>query len=262
MRKIFLSDVFILGQNISWIRDFTISKHQIILRGKNHDGIGLFEVLSEMIDVMKELAIEEITILEISKFKEIMIKKKYLGIGNLDFEDHELLKKRIDIWADRLTGEFLKQNSLVVSNSRLLETTTLLQGAISLFDPPIWDEINESAKSDLNEAVECIIYKLPTSAGIMSLRATESVLRLYFKKLTNEEFNGRDAWGDLLNKIRSKDVNKGLINHLDYIRSNLRNKLFHPEDVLSQEEAERLLPTVITVITEMIKQIIKLNSLI
>ncbi len=129
----------------------------------------------------------------------------------------------------------------------------LIQGAEKFFSKDIWGELVPEAKSDLDECCKCILFELPTSAGFIALRGTESVLRIYYNKKTGKTLTRFLNWNDILKELKTTNADKKLLGHLDYLRNNLRNKLSHPDSFLSQKEAENIFPMIVLTIETMVK---------
>ena len=132
-----------------------------------------------------------------------------------------------------------------------------MNGANEFFPSKICKKLLKISKNDLDEAAKCILCQIPTASSMIALRATEDVLRGYYKFKTKKKPE-RNGWKDIIDELLKKDsngklvhdVNKSLMQHLDYIRENKRNVAEHPDKIFSQREAEGIFLLVIHTITE------------
>lgn len=109
-------------------------------------------------------------------------------------------------------------------------------------DPRIreWLKADENRIKDFREGCNALIYGLPTAAGFYFMRLCERALRELFKKIHGE--TSKKTWGEILDMLEQyyKDRQRPEILHiLSYLR-NIRNKIMHPDQFLTQEEAETL----------------------
>lgn len=131
----------------------------------------------------------------------------------------------------------------------------LISGVSTLFPPEIFNLLTNHAKMDLEEAGKCIAVQRPTAAAFHILRATESILRDFYKKTVSRNRIKNDLWGNIVADLRSKKNGppKTLLDNLDNIRSNFRNPTQHPDMFYNIEEVQDLFSLCIDVITRMIK---------
>jgi len=133
------------------------------------------------------------------------------------------------------------------------------KGVVALFnDEKIFEKVPEIAKYDLEEALRCLAYNIPTASAMISLRAVEGALRNYYTKLCGDNRNIRENWKDVLEKVsklltEQQSENKELVGYLDYIRT-VRNRTEHPDTTFTKKEAERTLILCIYAIEEMSRE--------
>jgi hypothetical protein len=77
-------------------------------------------------------------------------------------------------------------------------------------------------------------------------------LRKYYKKKTRKGLTDFVNWNDMISQLKNTNADNMLLGHLDYLRKNLRNKLSHPDAVLSQKDAENIFPMIVTTIETII----------
>lgn len=119
--------------------------------------------------------------------------------------------------------------------------------------------IDEHAKKDFREAGKCLAFEVWTAAGFHAMRATEHVLRQYYK-----EFTGKDAghieWATCVQELKKAKANPKVVQVLDQIRDLHRNPLMHPEDFLSMKEAISLFDIAKSAIGSLAEEIAKLRA--
>lgn len=157
-----------------------------------------------------------------------------------------------------LYAESANLSAYILSDKRFT-IDKLINGVSTLFPPEIFDLLTNHAKNDLGEAGKCIAVYRPTAAAFHTLRATESILRDFYKKVVIRNRIKSNLWGDIINDLKRKKKGppKPLLDNLDNIRSNFRNPTQHPEIFYDIEEAQDLFALCINVISGMTKYINK-----
>ncbi len=206
----------------------------------------------EQLEIQKE-TIEEISIF-IKKFQEVRRirnardklseekdKSKYNElndkIGEFIAKSQEQLIRKIPIWEDRIIHELMKIKTVKLSTDTNINPEKLSNGAVSFFDKQIWDQMSDLEKNDLDDGCRCISLQAWTPAGMISMRAIESVLRNYYQKQASKDPTGK-MWGQMLTDLKAiPSANQKLIGYFEYLKEK-RNALQHPEARLSQFESE------------------------
>lgn len=115
-----------------------------------------------------------------------------------------------------------------------------------------------AAISDLEQAMRCIAFEVPTAAGFHLHRANEAVLRAYWDHVTGGAKRPRqNNMGVYLVELEKLDKgNKSVRAHLQSIKDFHRNPLMHPEQSLETvEEAIDLMAAIRCAIGYMLKEI-------
>lgn len=123
------------------------------------------------------------------------------------------------------------------------------------FDEEIWNRFTEIGKSDFSDAAKCLLIGAATPATMITMRATEEILKDYYLHKTGQD-PGKKAWGTLTGELRKmQGIDSILIGHLDYLRTARRNIAQHPNRTFTQREAERIfmeiIPTVYSIFLDM-----------
>jgi ribosomal protein S17E len=87
---------------------------------------------------------------------------------------------------------------------------------------------------------------------MISLRAAESIVRKYYKKITGNDPINKN-WGDILKELEeSKKVKSSILGYLKYLKEK-RNEAQHPDKRFTQEESEQLLIKIKDLLEELSK---------
>ena len=252
MKNIKLNRLIRIGQLLRYIEDYSEGFYRTWVKGERGTKIGLIDSLIKVKETIDELDISKKTSEEIQQYIS-KIEKKYKPGSDLSGEDKKLLKERIKLWYDRIINESEELNVILLNSKYTLNHELLINGAKDFFKDSVWKKLTKSTQADLNECCKCLLFELPTPGGFLALRATESVLRRYYKRKTGRVINGHIDWKAILNQLKSTNVDDTLLGHLDYLRNNLRNKLSHPDAFLTQKEAENIFPMIVISIESLIK---------
>lgn len=145
----------------------------------------------------------------------------------------------------------------IVTDKRL-DLRKLLDGVSGLFAPNVFDICPEVAQYDFQEAGKCIAFERPTAAAFHMLRATEAVLRLYYRRYIRPARSGL-AWGQMTSPLRAKTTGRRpdpiILDNLDHIRRSFRNPTQHPDKIYDIEEAQDLFGLCVDLVNRMAKAI-------
>lgn len=183
--------------------------------------------------------------------------ENYKDGAGITKDDADKLYDDFNRWWDRLELELSNISVLRLYTCGSLNFDLLKNGSKEFFTDEVWNKLPKISKNDLDESAKCIICQIPTASAMISLRATEDVLREYYKYKTKQKV-GKKGWKNIIDELLSEDspgnlkykVNKSLMGHLDYIRDNKRNVAEHPDKIFSQREAEGIFFQVVNTIIE------------
>ncbi len=140
-----------------------------------------------------------------------------------------------------LEAEIQGVEAYVVAPKRL-DVTKLLDDVPGLFAPGVYDNLPEVAKFDVTEAGKCVAFERSTAGAFHLLRATEDVLRAFYRKLVRQN-RVKPLWGPIVEDLRKRRSAKpytALLNHLDHIRDSFRNPTQHPDKIYDIQEVQDL----------------------
>jgi len=223
---------------------------------------GSHRILSTLQDLTKKLVTFGLCRNEISHLQELCtaFETKYSKgyYRKLDEPDHTSLLDAINR-IEALMEETLRERdfSETMPIVGLLNYKRILaQGPGALFgDAETLEALPKIVIMDITDAIRCVAYGIPTPSVMISLRATEGMLRevyaTFFKKQTDSPWS--EISDELFKKLKDGGVETaGIEGYLSHIR-NVRNSAQHPDKRFSPTEAEDLLINSKYAIVELLK---------
>jgi hypothetical protein len=156
----------------------------------------------------------------------------------------------------------LKGFVVYVITPKRVDVKKLLSDVPSLFSPGTFENLPDIARYDLTQAGTCTAYENSTAAGFHLMRATEAVLRAFYRHHVTRGHK-ESLWGPIVKDLRrrrkftGRDQYTALFNNLDNIRASFRNPTQHPEKIYDIHEAQDLWGLCIDVINRMAKDLIR-----
>ena len=154
-------------------------------------------------------------------------------------------------------SELQSITSYIVTRKGGFDISTMVHAGSVFFSKELAAKVPD-ALPDLDQAMRCIAFEVPTAAGFHLHRANESVLRKYWDQVTGGA--DRPEQGNMgvylfeLNKLNKGK--KSVREHLKSIKDFHRNPLMHPEESLeSVDEAIDLMAAIRCSIGYMLKEI-------
>jgi len=139
-----------------------------------------------------------------------------------------------------LSAELANSDTYWISPKGTHKTSMLMSYAHMELPGSVVLEVPE-VKSDFDEAGKCLLFDTSTAAGFHLLRATEAVIRKYYKAVIGVEPKVKFRnWGAYIKILRAHNANPKITGFLDHIREHYRNPILHPEENLSPEDAQVL----------------------
>jgi hypothetical protein len=141
-----------------------------------------------------------------------------------------------------------------VARDKRYPVDRLLDDVASLMSPGIFEALPAVARYDFKEAGRCIAFELPTAAAFHLMRATEDVLKSFYRALVPD---GRAPlmWGPMVQDLRRTldPAPSVLLNNLDHLRTGFRNPTQHPEKIYDIEEVQDLFSLSVDATNRMLK---------
>ena len=151
-----------------------------------------------------------------------------------------------------------KTKSFYVLPERRYNTTWLLNEPVKLFRDGMFQKLSDLAQFDIGSAGRCVLFGEGTAAAFHWIRATEDVLRTYYRHHIRRNRLRNPMWGPMISALRSKSRNKppaNLLDTLDLVRVTYRNPTQHPEARYDVESAQDLMGLCISVISDMANEL-------
>jgi len=120
----------------------------------------------------------------------------------------------------------------------------------------LWLISDENRAAEFREGLWNLIYGSPTAAGLLFMRLCERATKELYKKVAGTDPTGM-TWGQVLDNLErhyTEGNNAEILSLLRYLKE-WRNKLAHPEKLLTQEEAEDLYVMAMRALKTVIKQL-------
>lgn len=140
-----------------------------------------------------------------------------------------------------LGAELQTHDTYFVDQKGAYSTSDLIERADVMLPPDIRAKLSEVALNDLRQAGRAFVFELFTAAGFHLMRAAESVIRMYYESVvgTKPKPKQRD-WGVYIKGLEKRGADAKVLGAINQMRELHRNPLIHPEEVLSETEAQML----------------------
>lgn len=142
-----------------------------------------------------------------------------------------------------LEAELQGLDTYLVSQKGTHSTPDLIERAEIMFSEYVRNELSAETVNDIRQAGRCLALDNPTACAFHILRGLESVMAVYFERVTGKPLPTRMRnWSIYLKALRKHaDHSRRIVDFLDHIRENYRNPILHPDVFVTEDEAEALL---------------------
>ena len=184
---------------------------------------------------------DEVMFDDIEEWKSRLSKSCRKG-QKISKQDGEELSLDAESWSAIVYKELCARPCMEFQNGALNQKALMATSeseASSIFDKKVWNILPKIAQNDFSDAAKCLLIGASTAAAMVSLRGIEAVVRSYYTQKT-KKYSGK-VLGKILDELKVlPQINRKLLEYLDYIRSEKRNMAQHPTRIFSQREAERI----------------------
>ena len=155
-----------------------------------------------------------------------------------------------------LAAEMQTLDTYHASQKALYSTQDLIERAEIVFPETIRSTVPQETINEVRAAGRCLAFELPTASGFHIVRATEAVIRDYYRAIvgTVPKLKARN-WGAYIKFLKQKGADAKITTVLEQMKDTYRNPIVHPEDVLEMEDAIILFGMAQGVIVSMMKDI-------
>jgi hypothetical protein len=121
------------------------------------------------------------------------------------------------------------------------KTSVLLTDASREIPRTILQYVPPQVVEDFKQAGRCLLFDNSTAVGFHLMRAIESVIYDYMKKLTGKDLPIKSRnWGAYIRVLKANNGDAKVIGMVEHIKDTYRNPILHPEVTLTPEEAQVL----------------------
>lgn len=148
--------------------------------------------------------------------------------------------------------------SIYVIENRRYNSDYLMKSPEKIFKKGVFDKLSKFCQRDIVNANLSLVFGLSTATAFHILRATEEVVRQYYKHHIKKNRPKVLLWKQMLDDLQNKKSKKPLkltIDNLNLIRENYRNPTNHPEIFYDIESAQDIYGLCVDVINKMISEI-------
>jgi hypothetical protein len=236
-------DVFYLGKTLEYVRNSDSGTHEV--KGK----YWLVDMLRQLEEILDDCEIEDEVVSDGVKEWISKLSRGYKRGQKISKSDGKELSGEADRWSELIFKEMCARPCVefqkgALNQKALVRTSSGKSSAI--FEKKVWKALPKIAQSDYSNAAKCLLVGASTPATMVALRGMEAVIRKYYNLKTKKPA-GRQNLGNIIDQLRIvKGINKRLIEHMDYIRSEKRNIAQHPNKIYSQREAERIFMEIVS----------------
>jgi hypothetical protein len=164
------------------------------------------------------------------------------------------IRRALERFETVLAAELQTLNTYFVSQKGLYSTLDLIEGAEIIFPEKVRGRLPLETIEEIRQAGKCVAFEVSTAAGFHILRATEAVIREYYKVVVGNLPKQKSRnWGVYIMALRTHGADPKILFLLEQIKDMHRNPIMHPEDTLTNEEAITLLGIAQGVIVTMVK---------
>lgn len=142
----------------------------------------------------------------------------------------------------------------------IYNTSLLVENADLVIAEELRGLLPESALYDLKQSGKCLAFEVSTAAGFHVLRATEAVIKEYYKSLTGNAWDdvfpqSQRNWGKYISALNDEKAEATITASLEQIRTLYRNPIAHPEAKLDNRQATSLFSMATSVMSLMLAEI-------
>lgn len=250
-----LPDVFRLGLHFEYLRNIVDSTEGEDLRKRD-----ILQVLEDIDGILSNQDTGEIVSELVSK-RQRKVGEPTDPDEKISEEQAEEIKKQVTSWIHLFSRDLASENRIPAVASGVLDMDILTERPNELFDPEVWEWLDERPKQDIEEACRSVAVGCATASVMLSLRAVEHCLRKWYEQ-DNESLDA--AWGRVLDRLMEEYAEEDkrndtvltqlsdlppVLTSLYYLKEK-RNEVNHPEESPSPREARRTLLIVSSTITE------------
>lgn len=179
----------------------------------------------------------------------------------LTFHQAYVLRESAKSFETVLSAELQVMDTYLVSQKGTYSTPDLIDRAELMVPNQLRGDLPPQSIIDLQAAGRCLAFSVPTATAFHILRATESVIRLYYSEVTGKPPKTKMRnWGSYVKNLNAAGADGKITGFIDHLRDLYRNPILHPEDNLSTEDAIVFVGACVSLICKTILEIQRLRK--
>jgi hypothetical protein len=132
------------------------------------------------------------------------------------------------------------------------KTSVLIAQAHREIPQSVLADVSEIVE-DFNQAGRCLLFDNSTAVGFHLMRAIETVIYKYLKKLSAKDTPVKSRnWGVYIAALKKLNADPKVIGTIQHIKDVYRNPILHPEVTLTPEEAQVLFGLSVSAIVQIV----------
>ncbi|OAQ51252.1 hypothetical protein HTG_18555, partial [Natrinema mahii] len=179
---------------------------------------------------------------EVAEVRANLIQRYEYTDEYLDQVDGVKLISCISDWMGDVQDELRNREIIEISYDGILDLEHIVENPSEFFEEEVWGWLNSRTKNDFRESCMCIIHGISTASVMLSLRAVEDCLRVWYEHTTGREIEAR-TWGQVIGELEDKydkEERPAVLSNLDYLKEK-RDSVMHPVNSPDNRSAERML---------------------
>lgn len=158
----------------------------------------------------------------------------------VDFQQLEKLKSGIKSFEHVFSREATRVSAFTVTPKGIYDIEKLISEGEKKFPPDLLAVMPQAVIDDVRESGRCMAFELGTACAFHICRATEGLMRAYYKKLTGNDWPPptikNPNWKVLVDQLRVNGAPPSITNRLGELRDD-RNSYAHPDVSVPIDEA-------------------------
>lgn len=237
-RELTLDDAWRLGIWISELRKVPATRRDAISSTSDNSVEFILRTLltrSTMLEISDQLERD-------TKDFRLSLLEEYDADETISQEDGVEAKSLANRWKEAFLKKIENHKVLHVEDSNLLDIDKAMEDPHGFFTIEVWEWLPEQSQTDLEEALKNLAIGSSISSVMISLRATENVLRIWHNRVCeegNEIESG--AWGEVFEELEDiyddKNERPDVLTDFNYLKDR-RNEVNHPDRSPDMEEAQ------------------------
>jgi|SRR5471030_21472 hypothetical protein len=179
----------------------------------------------------------------------------------LEFRQAYDIRQAATAFETVLSAELQVMDTYLVSQKGTYSTPDLIDRGDLMIPASLRADMPAQAITDLQAAGRCLAFNVPTATAFHILRASESVIRMYYQQVTGSLPKPKMRnWGTYVKNLNVAGADLKITGFIDHLRDLYRNPILHAEDNLSAEDALVFVGACVSLMCKIIMETKRLRS--